>query len=176
MDLAEDDPFVLTVLGAALTITKQYQAGLLMIEKALALDPNSAWAWNRSGWLRVFLDDPETGIGHFEKAIRLSPFDPMVFNAYVGIAAAHFVAGRYETSVDWYEKACLTNPKAVWINRILAPAYVFAGRQKEAEAAVRKLLAAYPGLTARAVRSVQSFSERVRDQMSEGLRRAGLPE
>jgi adenylate cyclase len=176
VDLAEDDPFVLTVLGAALTITKQYQAGLLMIEKALALDPNSAWAWNRSGWLRVFLDDPETGIGHFEKAIRLSPFDPMVFNAYVGIAAAHFVAGRYETAVGWYEKACLTNPKAVWINRILAPAYVFAGRQTEAEAAVRKLLTAYPGLTARAVRSVQSFSERVRDQMSEGLRRAGLPE
>jgi adenylate cyclase len=175
-DLAEDDPFVLTVLAAALTMTKQYSAALLMIEKALALDPNSAWAWNRSGWLKVYTDLSEEGIDHFERAIRLSPFDPMIFNSYVGIGGAHYVAGRYETAITWYEKACLANPKAVWINRILAPAYVFAGRQKEAEAAVRKLLSAYPDLTVGAVCSAQVFSERVLDLLSEGLRKAGLPE
>ncbi len=171
-----DDPFVLTVRGAALTITKQYQAGLLMIEKALALDPNSAWAWNRSGWLRVYLDDPDRGIEHFEQAIRLSPFDPMIFSTYVGIGAAHFVAGRYEPSIAWYEKAAASNPEAVWINRGLAPAYALAGRQKEAETAVRKLLATYPGLTVRTIRSAHVFSERVLDQVSDGLLRAGLPE
>jgi len=176
VDLAGDDPFVLTVLGAALSITRQFPAALLMVEKALALDPNSAWAWNRSGWLRTYTDDADAAIEHFERAIRLSPFDPMIFNSYVGIAAAHFVAGRYELSVFWFEKACLTNPKAVWINRTLAPACVFAGKQKEAEAAVRKLQAAYPELTVRAVRSAHVFSEAVLDRLAEGLRRAGLPE
>jgi adenylate cyclase len=100
----------------------------------------------------------------------------MIFNSYVGIAASHFVAGRYVAAVTWYEKASLTNPKAVWINRTLAPAYVFAGRQKDAEAAVRKLLNAYPGLTVRAIRSAHVFSEHVQDLLSEGLRKAGLPE
>jgi adenylate cyclase len=175
-DLASDDPFVLTVLGAGLTITREFLAARLMIDKALALDPNSAWGWNRSGWLRTYLDDPATGIEHFEKALRLSPFDPMVFNSYVGIAAAHFVAERYDAAVEWYERACLTNPKAVWINRTLAPSYIFAGKQEKAEACVRKLRAAYPGLTVKAVRGAHVFSERVLDLIAEGLRRAGLPE
>jgi adenylate cyclase len=75
-ELASDDPFVLTVLGAGLSITREFQTGLHMIEKALALDPNSAWAWNRLGWLRNYLGDPGPAIAHFERAIRLSPFDP----------------------------------------------------------------------------------------------------
>ncbi|MGO4571456.1 adenylate/guanylate cyclase domain-containing protein [Microvirga sp. 2TAF3] len=175
-DLAADDPLVLTVLGAAQTITREYQAGLLLLEKALALDPNLAWAWNRSGWLRNFLDDPDTGIEHFERAIRLSPFDPMIFNSYAGIGAAHFVAGRYGPAVEWYQKARLANPKAAWINRFLAAAYVFSGNQEQAEACVQKLLVAYPGLTVRAVRAAPPFSKDVIDRLCEGLRRAGLPE
>jgi adenylate cyclase len=175
-DLASDDPFVLTVLGASLTITRQFASARLMIDRALALDPNSAWAWNRSGWLHDYLDDPETGIEHFEKALRISPFDPMVFNSYVGIAAAHFIAGRYASAIDWYERASLMNPKAVWINRILAPSYAFAGRQQEAEAALRKLLETYPGITIKALREAHLFSGRVLDRITEGLRRAGLSE
>jgi len=175
-DLAEEDPFVLTVLGAALTITRQYRAGLLAVEKALALDPSSAWAWNRSGYLHIHFDRPDEAIDHFQRAIRLSPFDPMIFNSYFGIGTAHFVAGRYADSVDWCERALLTNPKALWINRTLAPAYVFTGRREEGEASVRSLLEAYPGLTIPAVRSAQALSPRVLDRLSEGLKQAGLPE
>jgi adenylate cyclase len=175
-DLAGEDPFVLTVLGAALTITRQYRAGLLAVEKALALDPNSAWAWNRSGYLQIQFDRPDEAIDHFEKAIRLSPFDPLIFNSYFGIGMAHFVAGRYGDCVDWCEKALLANPKAIWINRTLAAAYAFTGRRKEAELSVRRLLDGYPGLTIPAVRSAQAWRPRVLDRISEGLKQAGLPE
>jgi adenylate cyclase len=175
-DLASDDPFVLTVLGAAHTITREFQAGLHLIEKALALDPNSAWAWNRSGWLRNFGDDPATGIIHFERAIRLSPFDPMIFNSYAGIGDAHFVAKRYAEAIAWLEKARLANPKAAWINRFLAASYAFVGNQQEAEACVHRLIAASPGLTVRAVRAAPPFSKEVIDRLCEGLQRAGLQE
>lgn len=175
-DLAEEDPFVLTVLGAALTITRQYQAGLLAVEKALALDPNSAWAWSRSGYLQIQFDRPDKAIDHFEKAIRLSPFDPLIFNSHFGIGMAHFVAGRYGDCVNWCEKALLANPKAIWINRTLAAAYVFTGQRKEAELSVRRLLDGYPGLTIPAVRSAQAWRPRVLDRLSEGLKQAGLPE
>ena len=74
--LAHDDPFILTVLGAALTITREFQRAASMLERALSLDPNSAWAWNRSGWLHNYQDDPEAAIEHFERSLRLSPFDP----------------------------------------------------------------------------------------------------
>jgi adenylate cyclase len=164
----------LTVLGVGLTITREFQAALHMIEKALALDPNSAWAWNRLGWLRNYLGDPGAAIGHFERAIRLSPFDPMVFNSHVGIGSAHFIIGRYDEAVAWFEKACLASPKAIWIHRILAPAYVYAGKQEQAEASVRKLRATYPDLTAKAAAAAHVFEQEVLDRIAEGLRRAGL--
>jgi adenylate cyclase len=63
------------------------------LERALALDPNSAFAWARSGWLKKFQGDSDAAIHCFEQALRLSPFDPMVSNWYVGIGSAHFQAG-----------------------------------------------------------------------------------
>jgi adenylate cyclase len=99
-DIAPDDPIVLTVLGIALTISREFQAAQIVIEKALALDPNSAWAWNRSGFLHTYLDEPDTGIDHFAKALRRSPLDPTTFMTYAGIGMAHFVAGRYLEAVQ----------------------------------------------------------------------------
>ena len=37
--LAHDDPFILTVLGAALTITREFQRAASMLDRALSLDP-----------------------------------------------------------------------------------------------------------------------------------------
>jgi adenylate cyclase len=176
-DIAPDDPFVLTALGTAHMITREFQAGQMMIERALALDPNSAWAWNRSGWLRNYLDDPETAIVHFERAIRLSPLDPStLFLCHAGMGAAHFIASRYETAVAWIEKALLAQPKVVTLNRVLAPAYVFSDKQAEAEASVRRLVAVHPEMTVTAVRVAYAFGDEVKDRICEGLRRAGLPE
>jgi adenylate cyclase len=174
--LASDDPFVLTVLGAAHTITREFQTALYLLEKALVLDPNSAWTWNRSGWLRTFRDDPETGIAHFERAIRLSPFDPMIFNSYAGIGDAHFVTGHYAEAIRWLEKARLAHPKAAWINRFLAASYALDGRRQEAEACVQRLLTTYPGLTVTAVKAAPPFSQEVIARLCEGLQQAGLPE
>jgi tetratricopeptide (TPR) repeat protein len=46
-----------------------------LIERALTLDPNSAWAWNRRGWLNVYIREPDRAIQHFQRAMRLSPID-----------------------------------------------------------------------------------------------------
>jgi adenylate cyclase len=175
-DLAPDDPTVLTMLGIALTISREFQAAQMVIEKALALDPNSAWAWNRSAFLHTYLDDPDTGIAHFEKALRLSPLDPMTFMTYAGIGMAHFVAGRYLEAAEWDEKALLAHPKAIFINRLLAAAYALSGKQAEAESSVRRLLAAYPDMTVRTVRAAFPLSAKVLERLCDGLRRAGLPE
>src|SRR4029450_11033973 len=162
-NMAPEDTLVLTVLATALVITRELRAGQMMIEKAVALDPNSAWAWNRSGWIRNYLDDPDTAIAHFEKAIRLSPFDPMTFLSYGGIGAAHFIARRYAPAVIWVEKALLAHPNFVSFNRVLAPVYVFAGNQQGAEASIRRLVTAYPDMTVSAIRANHVFSDEVKD-------------
>jgi len=174
--LSSDDAFVLAVLGAALSITLEFQRAEAILQKALALDPNLAFAWTRSGWLRTFQGDHETAIHHFERALRLSPFDPMAFNCFMGIGCAHFVARRYDQSVEWQEKALFANPAATWMYRGLIPAYIFAGQFDKAKAGLSELLRDYPDLTILKVRAALAFNEDYTDRMVEGLRRAGLPE
>jgi adenylate cyclase len=138
--LGGEDPTVLTVLGAAHTIVRNYEIAARMLEKALTLDPNSAWAWNRSGWLESYLDRADTAIEHFERALRLSPFDPMNFNAFIGIGGAHFVAGRYAETARWLEKGLLENPGATWVYRNLVPTYALLGRDADARGGLSRLL------------------------------------
>jgi adenylate cyclase len=174
--LAPDDPFVLTALGAGLTISREFKGAAHAIEKALALDPNSAWTWNRSGWLKTYLDDPETSIDHFNRSIRLSPFDPMIAGGYAGLAAAHFAAGRYETAAEWFEKATHASPRAIWIYSGYAACLALTGRQLEAEVCLRKLLTSHPDLRIHTLAVSLPFSTEFLSRYLEGLRRAGLPE
>src|SRR3712207_1133718 len=174
--LSSDDPFVLAVLGAALSIACEFRQAKAMLEKALALDPNSAFAWTRSGWLRNFQSDPEAAIQHFERALRLSPFEPMSYNCIMGIGTAHFIAGRYEEAVEWQEKALDAHPTATWILRGLVPAHVFAGHLDKAKVRLDELLRAYPDLTLGKIRGALAFNEDYTGRMIEGLRRAGLTE
>ncbi|UVF21870.1 hypothetical protein HPT29_012495 [Microvirga terrae] len=174
--IAHDDPFILTVLGAALTITREYQRAESLLERALALDPNSAWAWNRSGWLHNYRHDPEVGIQHFEHSLRLSPFDPMAFNCDMGIGCAHFIAKRYDLAAQWQEKGWRTKPSATWVHRTLAPAYALAGDLDKARESVGELLKHYPGITISQIIEAMAFSQETMGRFAEGLRLAGLPE
>ncbi|WP_262271248.1 MULTISPECIES: adenylate/guanylate cyclase domain-containing protein [Microvirga] len=174
--IAHDDPFILTVLGAALTITREYQRAEALLERALALDPNSAWAWNRSGWLHNYRHDPEVAIQHFERSLRLSPFDPMAFNCDMGIGCAHFIAKRYDLAVQWQEKGWRTKPSATWVHRTLAPAYALAGDLDRARESVGELVRHYPGIRISQIIEAMAFSQETMGRFAEGLRLAGLPE
>jgi hypothetical protein len=46
--LDSDDPLVLTALSAAYTLTRRHDLAAPPIERALVIDPNCAWAWQRS--------------------------------------------------------------------------------------------------------------------------------
>ena len=91
-EMSGDDPVILAVLGAVHTFVRNYGTARVLLERAVALDPNAAWAWSRLGWLENYADRPEKAIMNFERALRLSPIDPMNFNNYVGIGSAHEVA------------------------------------------------------------------------------------
>jgi adenylate cyclase len=174
--IAHDDPFILTVLGAALTITREYQRAEAMLERALTLDPNSVWAWNRSGWLRNYQHDPEVAIQHFERSLRLSPYDPMAFNCDIGIGCAHFIAKRYDQAVQWQENGLMAKPSAAWIHRTLAPSYALAGDLDKGRDSVGELVKNYPGLTVSDILQALAFSKEAVSRFAEGLRLAGLPE
>jgi adenylate cyclase len=171
-----NDPLVLTLVSAAYTLVREYKLAATLIEKALALDPNSAWAWTRSGWLNVYLHAPDVAIEHFKRAMRLSPVEPMSFNVLFGIGGAYFEKGEYKETITWVEKGLEQKPDAYWAYRLLGAAYANAGRLDEAKRAVAILLEAYPGLTVSKVVDLTPITGDYMRRVAEGLRLAGLPE
>ena len=174
--LDSNDPLVLTLTGAAYTLIREFKPAASLIEKALALDPNSAWAWTRSGWLNVYLHRSEIAIEHFRRAMRLSPLEPMNFNVLFGIAAAHFGKGEYDKTITWVEKGLEQKPDAYWVYRMLGAAYALSDRLEDAKRAVALLLDNYPGLTLSKVAELTPTVGDALKRIVEGLRKAGLPE
>lgn len=173
--LDSNDPLVLTTLGGAYTLARRLDIASVLIEKALQLDPNLAWAWHRSGWLHVYLDQADIAIEHFQRSLRLSPVDPTRFNLLIGIGAAHFSAARYEQAVEWVERGLREQPRAIWAHRILAAACAQAGQLERARSSVRSLLQAYPDLIVSKLLDIIPASPEYLQRFAEGLRRAGLP-
>jgi adenylate cyclase len=173
-DMNNDDPTVLTMLCAAHSVVGNLDIASALIEKALVLNPNSAIAWNRSGWVNNYLQRPEVAIEHFQQAMRRSPFDPMNFNCFFGIGLAHFVAGRYEEALFWNKKGMVEHPDLLWPLRTAAACLGQLGRISEARAAVQQLRQGE--ITISKIVAIPYFHGEWALRYAEGLRKAGLPE
>jgi TolB-like protein/tetratricopeptide (TPR) repeat protein len=178
VDLGADDAVALERGGYALAfVAHDLGAGADLIDRALSLNPNLAWGWHSSGWLRDFLGEPEVAIKHLEHGMRLSPLDPFVFRAYAGLSCAHLLAGRYEEAALWAERALQRRPNLLVAVREAAVSNALAGRLLKAQEAMVRLRQADPEL------HISNFTDwlplrRPQDiaTYEEGLRKAGLPE
>jgi adenylate cyclase len=175
-EMSGDDPVILAVLGAVHTFVRNHGTARVLLERAVTLDPNAAWAWSRLGWLENYADQPQKAIANFERALRLSPIDPMNFNNYVGVGSAHEVAQEYEEAAAFYRRALEERPNANWIYRNLASVLSGAGRVEEARQVFAELMRYYPDLTISKFKQAMVFSPAVLKRMGENLRKLGLPD
>ena len=145
--------------------------------RALAIDPNPAWAWTNSGWTRAFLGEPDRAIEHFERALRLSPLDLQIFRAHLGIGFAHILAGRYDDGLVWSERALQQRPNYVTRCATSPSPMPCPGGFPRPKRAIADLREADP--TLRIAGLADWFPLRRgedRAKYEEGLRGAGLPE
>ncbi|MGB6791520.1 MAG: adenylate/guanylate cyclase domain-containing protein, partial [Pseudolabrys sp.] len=61
------------------------EAEIEMADRAVALNPNSWRTWNNRGWVYNYAGLPEEAIRSFERAIRVSPVDPLLHMTFLGI-------------------------------------------------------------------------------------------
>jgi tetratricopeptide (TPR) repeat protein len=176
--LIDDDPTALTAAGAATGFCGDQEGASALLEQALALDPNNAWAWARWGWTAIYRAQPQQALERFEKAMTLSPFDPFAFNTRMGMANALACSGRPADAAAIAKDVTKRHPEVVWANRQLAAWAGMAGDLETARSAARKLLAANPDFTIRRYLTIPGFRDMGEyfDRMVEGLRAAGLPE
>jgi len=168
------DPLAATMLASGYTVAHDLSAAEIHVERALALDGGSPWAWGRRGWIKAYRGEAADAIECFQIARALAPVDRLHFLCCHGIASAEFDAGRYVESIGWFKRAIAENPAAVWINRFLAPAYVIAGRMEEGRRSVAEFLKASPGVTITDVRLGLPWHSGYLDRVAEGLESAGM--
>jgi len=178
VELGPDDAVALCTAGFALAdVVGDLGDGDALIDRALALNPNLAWAWLFSGWVKVSLGKPDAAIESVAHALSLSPQDPQIFSMQGAIACAHFVAGRYAEAFSSAETAMREHPNFLLATCIAATSAALAGRFEEARKAMVRLRRIDPGLRISNLNDVISYL-RAEDfaKWAEGLRKAGLPE
>src|SRR5262245_29619373 len=177
--VGKDDPTALWSGGLSLAyLGKEVEAGAAYIDRALVLNPNSAQSWTASGWVRIYLGESASAIEHFERAMRLSPFDPLTYLASTGMAFTHAFAGRYDEAISWATKALHEQPNWATALRLAAIANALSERMVEARAAMARLREVDPALRLGNVDRVAPPVRRTEDRVRfiENLRKAGLPE
>jgi TolB-like protein/class 3 adenylate cyclase/CRP-like cAMP-binding protein/tetratricopeptide (TPR) repeat protein len=117
------------------------------LSHALAANPNEPLAWLHSGITHAWRGRGSEAVECTDRALSLSPLDPMLyyFNSLAG--TANLIAGRYERSIELSTRSLRENSLHTPTLRTLAAALVLAGRREEAREAMSRLLALEPGLT-----------------------------
>lgn len=177
-DSVDDDPTGLTALATAIMLLfADLDRAQHFVDRALAIDPNHAWAWTRLGFLNVYRGDAATGITCFERAIALSPLDPFSFNCFIGLGLAAFASGKSAEGANWTRRAMREKVGMTWAYRDLAVFLAHAGDLAGARQALDRLIASRPNLTLSVVAESLGFMEpSLLERYVEGLRIAGLRE
>jgi adenylate cyclase len=175
LSLDDSDPDTL----AAAAIISAFMVGdiesaLEMADRAVALNPNSITAWYVRGWVHRSAGLPEEAVRCFERAIRLSPVDPMLHPVFAGIGITLIELRRFDEAIVAGKKAQRQKSSFSPAYCCLASAFAHLGREAEAREAVARLLEFDPAFTISALiaRGGQSNAK----LLIEGLRKAGLPE
>jgi adenylate cyclase len=113
-----------------------------IIDRSLALNPNSAEGWFTSGWLRLYAGETSLAIKHFETSARLDP------NAEArtlhGIGQAHFFDRKFDDALEKLLIARHAIPIHATTYRFPASCYAHMGRLDEAREIVTRLRVVTP--------------------------------
>jgi adenylate cyclase len=168
------DDAALSILGwATAAFFKDYNAAREMADRAVASNPNSAFVWGERGFTYQLAGQPEEAIRSFERAIRLSPFDPLISSRFTGMGIAFIGLGRFDEAVAAAKNALETQTYGTAF-LCLAAALAHLGRDAEARKTVAQLLEIEPDF--RISEWIARNGQWQAQMFIDGLRKAGLPD
>jgi len=140
------------------------------------LNPNLAVVYCGLGDSLAYEGRFREAIPCFEKAVQLSPNDPQRWAYYAYRSLAHFLAGEFESAVEWSTRATRVPNCHYWpfAHRVAALGHL--QRPAKLTAAVADLMRLKPGFSCGLARERLFYIREIAHVESyvEGLRRAGL--
>ena len=173
-----DDAAALATAGFVIAVCgHDFETALTAFDRSFALSSSSALALGFSSLVRAWRGDDAIAVEQASRALRLSPFDPLINLPYVGLAYAHFAAGRFEETVAAASLATQSSPRFSVPQILHTAALGCLDRSEDARIAVRRLIELVPGITvATAILSARYVDPKNIAALENALRRAGLPQ
>lgn len=155
---------------------RDLDAGLERYHAALGINPNDSLANLLKGTLHAFKGEGELAIAGTEKALLLSPLDPIRYFYDSLAASAAVAAGRYERAIELAQRSLRANRTHTSTYRALAIAQALVGLTQDAHQTVQQLLKLEPGYTVdEFVRRSPSSAYEIGKTYADALLRAGVP-
>ena len=171
-----DDAVALSLGGFGLgMVAHDRQAARQAFEAALALSPSCALTYMFGGVVMVLAGNPDRGIEWGERALRLSPFDPMSYVPWFSITLGHFPRGEYEAAAEAAQKVFQANPYWSSAHLLLAATHAKLGRHDAAKSAAARVLELEPDFTISGWCAAFDVHPSLAEPFSEALIAAGLP-
>jgi DNA-binding SARP family transcriptional activator/TolB-like protein/Tfp pilus assembly protein PilF len=176
-----NDSEALWMAGLALMhLAGEMDFSLALIERSLALNPNSANAWTAACLAQSYLGRTEAAIDCFHRAQRLNPLDLSQHVHWNIIAWAYLGAGRYEEAAEAAEKTLRVQPDYPPGLRLAAVTSGLLGRIEEARGFTARLMTRQPKSSIAWMRAFLEVplqrNDKALESYLEGARLAGVPE
>jgi adenylate cyclase len=174
LSLDENDERALSIAGLVTAVfIGDHETAIDFVDRAVATNPNSYFAWNNRGWVYLVAGRYEEAIQSFEHGIRMSPLNPVIHSNLAGIGYALIELRRFDEAVAFFKRARRQNSSDPQVLGGLASALTHLGRDAEAREALARMPEVNPHFT---ISTWPSWAAQSYKLLIEGLRKAGLPE
>jgi adenylate cyclase len=174
--IGSDDSGTLASAGFMLLIADQDVAGArAALDKAVALNANSALALGRRALVLAVVGDAEPAVVDAKHALRLSPLDPMSYLPLIAVAIAHIGRREYREALVWAHKAVAVNPRYPISYAFAIVAECASGHTAEARRELARLAGILPDFTPVMLGKLfDVFPDPLRSESLAIVRQAGL--
>ncbi len=173
-ELDNSDPWAHLALGYVAFTQRRTEEATEEFQRAIDLNPNFAAAHGYLGWALSLGGQSDRAIPHLEQAIRMSPHDPQNAIFYTGLAAAHYLAGRYTEAVAFGRKAIQQRTSFTGSHRIYCASLAQAGQLAEARAELARLKELQSEISIAWIEKYVPYTAGPMVKFIEGMRKAGL--
>lgn len=169
------DPFANASMGRAHWLSGNLQTGLGWLDRATTLSPNYAQGTYAKAWTHSLLGHGAEAQHDVDRAMMLSPLDPLRYAMLATRALSHLVRGEYAEAADWGERGAREPGAHALIAVIAAACHTLNGDDQRARVWSADAQKRQPSVSCQ--RFFQSFpfdDPALRQQIAEALQRSGL--
>jgi TolB-like protein len=171
-----DDAAALGIAGFVIALdAHDRETALRAFDQALALSNSNFFALCSSALALSWMGTPDVAVDRANRALRLSPFDPLNYLSYNALAISYLHMRQFGEAYEVASRSVQINPRFSVSRAFLTAALARLGRNAEAESEARQLLAIDPGFSVKRFSVTVDIEPTVFAPIAAAWCEAGLP-